>query len=96
MSNSILQSSESARFVKLLYVLKSQHLDKLRLIEVCGTSESEFHCDLTSMMDLCFDFFRVSKEKKDLKETKGSKSLVDVLPQKKRRLDDTHLMMSLM
>jgi len=28
------------------------------------------------MMDLCFDFFRVSKEKKDLKETKGSKSKV--------------------
>ncbi|KFK40952.1 hypothetical protein AALP_AA2G065800 [Arabis alpina] len=63
-------------------------VDKHRLIEVCGTSESEFSCVLTSMMDLCFEFFGVPKEKKDPKEVNGSPGLLDVLP-KKRRHDDS-------
>ncbi|CAH2033852.1 unnamed protein product [Thlaspi arvense] len=62
-------------------------VDKLRLIEVCGTSESEFSCVSTSMTDLCFDFVGVSKEKKDAKGVKGNRDLLDVLPEK-RRLED--------
>ncbi|KFK44593.1 hypothetical protein AALP_AA1G278900 [Arabis alpina] len=62
-------------------------VDKLRLIEVCGTSESEFSCVSTSMMDLCFDCVGISKEKKDAKEVKGNRELLDVLPEK-RRLED--------
>ncbi|KAL0755452.1 hypothetical protein Bca101_093120 [Brassica carinata] len=66
-------------------------VDKLRLIEVCGTSESEFSCvsDIvsTSMTDLCFDCVGVSKEKKDAKDVKGNRELLDVLPGK-RRLED--------
>ncbi|CAN8291610.1 unnamed protein product [Cochlearia groenlandica] len=62
-------------------------VDKLRLIEVCGTSESEFSCVSTSMADLCFDCVGVSKEKKDAKDVKGNRDLLDVLPEK-RRLED--------
>ncbi|KAH0864446.1 hypothetical protein HID58_081657 [Brassica napus] len=62
-------------------------VDKLRLIEVCGTSESEFSCVSTSMTDLCFDCVGVSKEKKDAKDVKGNRELLDVLPGK-RRLED--------
>ncbi|CAN8239102.1 unnamed protein product [Cochlearia groenlandica] len=63
-------------------------VDKNRLIEVCGTSESEFLCVLASMMDLCSEIFGVTKQKKDSKEVDGSQDLVDVLP-KKRRLEDS-------
>ncbi|KAG7598202.1 Origin recognition complex subunit 6 metazoa/plant [Arabidopsis suecica] len=62
-------------------------VDKLRLIEVCGTSESEFSCVSTSMTDLCFDCVGISKEKKDAKDMKGNRDLLDVLPGK-RRLED--------
>ncbi|KAF3590115.1 hypothetical protein F2Q69_00027203 [Brassica cretica] len=48
-------------------------VDKLRLVEVCGTSESEFSCVFTSMIDLCYDCVGVSKEKKDAKEVKGNR-----------------------
>ncbi|KAF3608421.1 hypothetical protein DY000_02046025 [Brassica cretica] len=57
-------------------------VDKLRLVEVCGTSESEFSCVFTSMIDLCYDCVGVSKEKKDAKEVKGNRELLDVLPGK--------------
>ncbi|XP_013639403.1 PREDICTED: origin of replication complex subunit 6-like [Brassica oleracea var. oleracea] len=62
-------------------------VDKLRLVEVCGTSESEFSCVSTSMTDLCFDCVGVSKEKKDAKDVKGNRELLDVLPEK-RKLED--------
>ncbi|XP_010551536.1 PREDICTED: origin of replication complex subunit 6 [Tarenaya hassleriana] len=62
-------------------------VDKNRLIEVCGTSESEFSCVSTSMKDLCYDCFGVSKEKRDPKEVKGNRELLDVLPEK-RRVED--------
>ncbi|CAG7864737.1 hypothetical protein BRARA_I03150 [Brassica rapa] len=62
-------------------------VDKLRLVEVCGTSESEFSCVSTSMIDLCFDCVGVSKEKKDAKDVKGNRELLDVLPEK-RKLED--------
>ncbi|XVF43105.1 hypothetical protein PTKIN_Ptkin02bG0013600 [Pterospermum kingtungense] len=62
-------------------------IDKVRLIEVCGTSESEFSSVSTSMKDLCHDVFGVSSEKKDPKEVKGKRELLDVLPEK-RKFDD--------
>jgi len=91
----------------MFYVFLSIHsmsqlkVDKLKLIELCGTSESEFAtvriieisflqtCNWyywfsnlyilvffllqvsTSMNDLCFDVFGISKEKKDSKAVKG-------------------------
>ncbi|CAF2309459.1 unnamed protein product, partial [Brassica napus] len=48
-------------------------VDKLRLVEVCGTSESEFSCVSTSMIDLCYDCVGVSKEKKEAKKVKGNR-----------------------
>ncbi|RAL48427.1 unnamed protein product [Cuscuta campestris] len=62
-------------------------VDKIKLIEICGTSESEFSNVSTSMKDLCFDVFGVSKEKKDAKEIKGNRGLLDALPEK-RRIED--------
>ncbi|KAF8399463.1 hypothetical protein HHK36_015328 [Tetracentron sinense] len=62
--------------------------DKLKLIELCGTSESEFTSVSTSMKDLCFDVFGISKEKKDPKAVKGNRELLDTLPGKRRREDD--------
>ncbi|KAL6350702.1 hypothetical protein AAG906_028159 [Vitis piasezkii] len=62
-------------------------IDKLKLIELCGTSESEFSSVSTSMKDLCHDVFGISKEKKDPKDVKGNRELLDTLPGK-RKLDD--------
>nr|KJB80103.1 hypothetical protein B456_013G084700 [Gossypium raimondii] len=72
------------------YLCAKKHklkIDKVRLIEVCGTSESEFSCVSTSMKDLCHDVFGISSEKKDPKEVKGNRELLDVLPEK-RKFDD--------
>ncbi|XWS69725.1 hypothetical protein CRYUN_Cryun04dG0203800 [Craigia yunnanensis] len=72
------------------YLCAKKHklkIDKVRLIEVCGTSESEFSCVSTSMKDLCHDVFGISNEKKDPKELKGNRELLDVLPEK-RKFDD--------
>ncbi|GMJ04707.1 ARABIDOPSIS THALIANA ORIGIN RECOGNITION COMPLEX PROTEIN 6, origin recognition complex protein 6 [Hibiscus trionum] len=72
------------------YLCAKKHklkIDKDRLIEVCGTSESEFSCVSTSMKDLCHDVFGISNEKKDPKEVKGNRELLDVLPEK-RKFDD--------
>ncbi|TYJ24256.1 hypothetical protein E1A91_A08G249000v1 [Gossypium mustelinum] len=69
------------------YLCAKKHklkIDKVRLIEVCGISESEFSCVSTSMKDLCHDVFGISSEKKDPKEVKGNR---DVLPEK-RKFDD--------
>ncbi|AAD14490.1 Hypothetical protein [Arabidopsis thaliana] len=74
-------------------------VDKLRLIEVCGTSESEFSCISkvltrnykqvsTSMTDLCFDCVGISKEKKDAKDVKGNRGMVIQFSLDKRRLED--------
>ncbi|KAG1334479.1 origin of replication complex subunit 6 [Cocos nucifera] len=63
-------------------------VDKLKLIELCGTSESEFSTVSTSMNDLCFDVFGISKEKKNPKAIKGHRELLDALPGKRRRDDD--------
>ncbi|KAI5679047.1 hypothetical protein M9H77_09997 [Catharanthus roseus] len=59
-------------------------VDRIKLIELCGSSESEFSSVATSMNDLCFDVFGTSKEKKDPREVKGNRELLDVLPEKRR------------
>ncbi|XP_047309032.1 origin of replication complex subunit 6-like isoform X2 [Impatiens glandulifera] len=58
-------------------------VDKIKLIQLCGTSESEFSNVANSMKDLCYDIFGVSKEK-DPREMKGNR---DALPEK-RKLED--------
>ncbi|PIA62652.1 hypothetical protein AQUCO_00200576v1 [Aquilegia coerulea] len=60
-------------------------VDKLKLIELCGTSEAEFTNVSTSMKDLCFDTFGISKEKKDPKTIKGHRELLDAVPEKRKR-----------
>ncbi|KAL0336354.1 UNVERIFIED_CONTAM: Origin of replication complex subunit [Sesamum radiatum] len=62
-------------------------VDKFKLIELAGTSESEFSSVSTSMLELCFDVFGIAKEKKDSKKIKGNRELLDALPEK-RRLED--------
>ncbi|XP_077224758.1 origin of replication complex subunit 6-like [Tasmannia lanceolata] len=72
------------------YLCAKKHklkVDKIKLIELCGTSESEFTSISTSMSDLCFDVFGISKEKKDPRTVKGHRELLDALPGK-RRLED--------
>ncbi|MQM21441.1 hypothetical protein Taro_054480 [Colocasia esculenta] len=63
-------------------------VDKVKLIELCATSESEFTSVSTSMKDICFDVFGVLTEKKDPKSVKGHRELLDALPSKRRRDDD--------
>ncbi|KAM0961688.1 hypothetical protein FF1_021061 [Malus domestica] len=67
------------------YVCAKKHklkVDKLKLIELCGASETEFSSVSTSMEDLCFDVCGIEKEKKDPKDVKGNRELLDVLPEK--------------
>ncbi|KAJ0094340.1 hypothetical protein Patl1_15920 [Pistacia atlantica] len=73
--------------------IKKQKLkvDKLKLIEVCGTSEAEFTSVATTMKDLCHDVFGVAKEKKDPREIKGNRELLDVLPGKRKIEDGGYL-----
>ncbi|KAF9625962.1 hypothetical protein IFM89_028348 [Coptis chinensis] len=70
------------------YLCAKKHklkVDKLKLIELCGTSESEFTSVSTSMKDLCFDTVGITKEKKDPKTVKGHRELLDALPEKRKR-----------
>ncbi|PIA51720.1 hypothetical protein AQUCO_01100533v1 [Aquilegia coerulea] len=60
-------------------------VDKLKLIQLCGTSEAEFTNISTSMKDLCFDTFGISKENKDPKTVKGHRELLDAIPAKRKR-----------
>ncbi|KAG8099314.1 hypothetical protein GUJ93_ZPchr0013g36971 [Zizania palustris] len=74
------------------YLCAKRHklkVDKLKLIDLCGTSSAEFTTVSTSMADLCFDVFGISKEKKDPKSIKGNRELLDVLPSKRRHGDDS-------
>ncbi|KAJ8628582.1 hypothetical protein MRB53_021905 [Persea americana] len=59
-------------------------VDKFKLIELCGTSESEFTSVSTTMKDLCFDVFGTAKEKKDPRAVKGNRELLDELPGKRK------------
>ncbi|PKA51320.1 Origin recognition complex subunit 6 [Apostasia shenzhenica] len=63
-------------------------VDKVKLIELCGTSESEFSTVLNSMSELCFDTFGTSKERIDPRATKAHRELLDVLPCKRMRLEE--------
>ncbi|XP_028771920.1 origin of replication complex subunit 6 [Neltuma alba] len=76
------------------YLCAKKHklkVDKLKLIEQCGTSESEFSSVSTSMKDLCHDIFGVAKEKKDPREVKTNRDLLDALPEKRRTEDGGYL-----
>ncbi|KAJ7515710.1 hypothetical protein O6H91_22G024500 [Diphasiastrum complanatum] len=69
------------------YLCAKKHqlkVDKARLMEICGVSESEFTQVSTSMMDLCFDILGVQKEKKDPTLIKFNRELLDSLPGKRR------------
>ncbi|CAN6449830.1 unnamed protein product [Victoria cruziana] len=72
------------------YLCAKRHklkVDKLKMIELCGTSESEFSNISTSMNDLCFDVFGTAKEKKDPTVVKGHRELLDALPGKRKHED---------
>ncbi|XP_022156643.1 origin of replication complex subunit 6 [Momordica charantia] len=66
-------------------------VDKVKLIELSGTSESEFSCVATSMKDLCFDVFGIANEKKDPRDANGNRDLLDALPEKRKLEDGGHL-----
>ncbi|KAI4328428.1 hypothetical protein L6164_020785 [Bauhinia variegata] len=76
------------------YLCAKKHklkVDKIKLIELCGTSESEFSSVSTSMKDLCHDILGIAKEKKDPREVKGNRDLLDVLPEKRKPEDGGYL-----
>ncbi|XP_045809871.1 uncharacterized protein LOC123904227 [Trifolium pratense] len=76
------------------YLCAKKHklkVDKIKLIELCGTSEAEFSSVSTTMKDLCHDVFGVAKEKKDPKEVKTNRDLLDVLPSKRKAEDGSYL-----
>ncbi|VAI17969.1 unnamed protein product [Triticum turgidum subsp. durum] len=74
------------------YLCAKRHklkVDKLKLIDLCGTSSSGFTTVSTSMGDLCFDVFGIAKEKKDPTSIKGNRELLDVLPSKRKHEDES-------
>ncbi|KAL2546844.1 Origin of replication complex subunit 6 [Forsythia ovata] len=69
------------------YLCAKRHklkMDKSKLIELAGISESGFASVSTSMTDLCFDVFGRITENKDSKDVKGNRELLDILPEKGR------------
>ena len=52
--------------------------DKFKVIELAGTSESEFANISTSMLDLCFDVFGIAKEKKDARKIQGNRGITSL------------------
>ncbi|CAM6120334.1 unnamed protein product [Calypogeia fissa] len=73
------------------YLCAKKHklkVDKPKLMEVCGSSDSEFSHVTASMMDLCFDVLGTTKEKKDPKSVKTNRDLLDALPGKRKSSDD--------
>lgn len=76
------------------YLCAKKHklkVDKLKLIELSGSSESEFSSVSASMKDLCHDIIGISKEKKDARDVKGNRDLLDALPGKRRIEDGGYL-----
>ncbi|KAG2707204.1 hypothetical protein I3760_05G137700 [Carya illinoinensis] len=76
------------------YLCAKKHklkVDKLKLIELCGASEPEFSNVSTSMKNLCHDVFGVAKEKKDARDVKGNRELLDMLPEKRKIEDGGYL-----
>ncbi|KAM0961682.1 hypothetical protein COP2_021523 [Malus domestica] len=93
----------SAAFTRPMFIAVAFYLcgkkhklkvDKLKLIELCGASETEFSSVSTSLKDLCFDVCGTEKEKKDPKDVKGNGDLLDVLPEK-RKLEECNCLMPL-
>ncbi|KAK7847895.1 origin of replication complex subunit 6 [Quercus suber] len=75
------------------YLCAKKHklkVDKLKLIELCGASETEFSSVSTSMKDLCHDVVGI-EEKKDPRDVKGNRELLDVLPEKRKIEDGGYL-----
>ncbi|MCL7039386.1 hypothetical protein MKW94_019410 [Papaver nudicaule] len=73
------------------YLCSKRHklkVDKVKMIDISGTNENEFKSVSASMVDLCFDVFGSSREKKDAKDVKGHRELLDVLPGKRKLEDD--------
>ncbi|MCO5555631.1 hypothetical protein L7F22_009176 [Adiantum nelumboides] len=58
-------------------------VDKMRLIEVCGTSESEFAMVSSSMLDLCFDLVGLERERKEPHPLKCKKDSVELASKRK-------------
>ncbi|KAI3953914.1 hypothetical protein MKW98_017738 [Papaver atlanticum] len=88
---------ESADFTRpvftavAFYLCSKRHklkVDKVKMIDISGTNENEFKSVSASMEDLCFDVFGSSREKKDPKDVKGHRELLDVLPGKRKQEDD--------
>ncbi|RDX92557.1 Origin of replication complex subunit 6, partial [Mucuna pruriens] len=76
------------------YLCAKKHklkVDKLKLIELCGTSESEFSSVSVTMKDLCHDVFGIVKEKKDPREVQSNRDLLDVLPSKRKAEEGGYL-----
>ncbi|CAJ1932096.1 unnamed protein product [Sphenostylis stenocarpa] len=84
------------------YLCAKKHklkVDKLKLIELCGTSESEFSSVSATMKDLCHDVFGVAKEKKDAREVQSNRAffppfcedLLDALPNKRKAEEGGYL-----
>ncbi|XP_073526477.1 uncharacterized protein [Phyllobates terribilis] len=59
------------------------NVDKIKLVELCGTSESESGSVSTSMMDLWFRCIWSDEGKKEAKEIKGNRELLDVFLEKR-------------
>ncbi|KAI3931264.1 hypothetical protein MKX01_040181 [Papaver californicum] len=73
------------------YLCSKRHklkVDKVKMIDISGTNENEFKSVSASMEDLCFDVFGSSREKKDPKDVKAHRELLDVLPGKRKHEDD--------
>ncbi|KAL9328205.1 hypothetical protein ACSQ67_003208 [Phaseolus vulgaris] len=77
------------------YLCAKKHklkVDKLKLIELCGTSESEFCSVFATMKDLCHDVFGIAKEKKMLgKCNQIEVYLLDALPSKRKAEEGGYL-----
>ncbi|XP_050236074.1 origin of replication complex subunit 6 [Mercurialis annua] len=76
------------------YLCAKKHklrIDKFKLSEVCGSSDTEFKSVTTSMKDICHDVFGISKEKKDPRQVKCNRELLDVLPEKRKFEDGGYL-----
>ncbi|KAH7280172.1 hypothetical protein KP509_37G054400 [Ceratopteris richardii] len=61
-------------------------VDKLRLIEICGTSESEFASVSSSMLNLCYDLLGLEREKIESPSAANVKT-AKVCASKRKKLD---------
>ncbi|XP_068641212.1 origin of replication complex subunit 6-like [Aristolochia californica] len=72
------------------YLCAKRHklkVDKIKLIELCATSDTEFSSVSISLKDLCFDVLGIAKEKNDPKSAKRNRESLDALPFKRNHED---------